>query len=164
MLLGMLGFALVWAVELPFGVLDLWWQSRHHLSSVGYVSYLFGGWYSLGGQFVFLCFALAIVMGLARKLGERWWLVAAPAFVGLALSLRLSARTSRRRTAPQRAVAGVATRLEGRRRRACRSMSKRCATSPRSRTPRRWASGRAGASCSGTRLSTVASAAPSSPS
>jgi STE24 endopeptidase len=85
MLLGMLGFALVWAVELPFGVLDLWWQRRHDLSSVGYVSYLFGGWFALGGQFVFLCFALAIVMGLARRLGERWWIAAAPAFVGLAL-------------------------------------------------------------------------------
>jgi STE24 endopeptidase len=85
MLLGMLGFALVWAVELPFGVLDLWWQRRHHISSVGYASYLFGGWFALGGEFVFLCFALAIVMGFARKLGERWWVAAAPAFVGLAL-------------------------------------------------------------------------------
>jgi STE24 endopeptidase len=85
MLLGMLGFALVWVVELPFGVVDLWWQRRHHLSSVGYVSYLFGDWFSLGGQFVFLCLALAIVMGFARKLGERWWIAAAPVFVGLAL-------------------------------------------------------------------------------
>ena len=47
--------------------------------------YLFGDWFALGGEFVFLCFALAIVMGLARKLGERWWIAAAPAFVGLAL-------------------------------------------------------------------------------
>jgi STE24 endopeptidase len=85
MLLGMLGFALVWVVELPFGVLDLWWQRRHHLSNVGYVSYLFGDWFALGGEFLFLCLALAIVMGFARKLGERWWIVAAPMFVGLAL-------------------------------------------------------------------------------
>jgi STE24 endopeptidase len=85
MLLGMLGFALVWAVELPFGVLDLWWQRRHHLSSVGYVGYLFGDWFALGGKFVFLCFAVAIVMGFARKLGERWWIAAAPVFVGLTL-------------------------------------------------------------------------------
>jgi Zn-dependent protease with chaperone function len=85
MLLGMLGFALVWAVELPFGVLDLWWQRRHHLSSVGYAAYLFGDWFALGGEFLFLCLALAIVMGSARKLGERWWIAAAPVFVGLAL-------------------------------------------------------------------------------
>jgi len=85
MLLGMLGFALVWLVELPFGVLELWWQRRHHLSNVGYATYLFGDWFALGGEFVFLCFALAIVMGFARKLGDRWWIAAAPAFVGLAL-------------------------------------------------------------------------------
>jgi STE24 endopeptidase len=85
MLIGMLGFALVWAVEIPFGVVDLWWQRRHDISRVGYASYLFGDWFALGGQFVFLCFALAVVMGLARRLRRTWWLAAAPVFVGLAL-------------------------------------------------------------------------------
>jgi STE24 endopeptidase len=85
MLLGMLGFALVWAVQLPFGIADLWWQRRHHLTHVGYVTKIFGNWLALGGQFVFLCFALAIVMGLARKLPELWWAAAAPMFIGLAL-------------------------------------------------------------------------------
>jgi STE24 endopeptidase len=113
MLLGMLGFALVWAVELPFGVLDLWWQKRHHLSSVGYVSYLFGGWFSLGGQFVFLCFALAIVMGFARKLGERWWIAAAPAFVGLVLLFAfISPYLTPTHRLHNAALRAVATRLE----------------------------------------------------
>ena len=85
MLLGMLGFALVWAVQLPLSVVDLWWQRRHGLSHVGYADFLFGNWFALGGQFVFLCFALAIVMGFARRLPRTWWLAAAPAFVGLAL-------------------------------------------------------------------------------
>ena len=85
MLLGMLGFALVWAVQLPFGVADLWWQRRHHLTHVGYFSQIFGNWLALGGQFVFLCLALAVVMALARKLPELWWAVAAPVFIGLAL-------------------------------------------------------------------------------
>jgi STE24 endopeptidase len=85
MLLGMLGFALVWAVQLPFGVADLWWQRRHHLTHVGYFTQIFGNWLALGGQFVFLCLALAVVMGLARKLPELWWAVAAPVFIGLAL-------------------------------------------------------------------------------
>jgi STE24 endopeptidase len=85
MLLGMLGFALVWAVQVPLSVVDLWWQRRHGLSRVGYADLLFGNWFALGGQFVFLCVALAIVMGLARRLRRTWWLAAAPAFVGLAL-------------------------------------------------------------------------------
>jgi STE24 endopeptidase len=84
MLLGMLGFAILWLAELPFTVLGLWWQRRHHLTSVGYVESVFGNWLALGGEFLFLCLALLIVMGLARLLGDRWWLPAAPAFVGLA--------------------------------------------------------------------------------
>jgi STE24 endopeptidase len=85
MLLGMLGFALVWVAELPFSVVRLWWQRDHHLSRVGYAEFLFGGWFGLGVEFVFLCLALLIVMGLARLVGDHWWLPGAPVFVGLAL-------------------------------------------------------------------------------
>jgi STE24 endopeptidase len=85
MLLGMIGFALVWAVQVPFDVADLWWQRRHHLSHVGYVTEIFGNWLALGGQFVVLCITLAIVMGLARKLPRLWWAAAAPVFIALTL-------------------------------------------------------------------------------
>jgi Zn-dependent protease with chaperone function len=85
MLLGMLGFALVWLAQVPFTVLDLWWQRRHGLSNVGYATAVLGGWLGLSALFVFLCVALAVVMGLARLFGERWWIPAAPFFVGLAL-------------------------------------------------------------------------------
>jgi len=83
MLLGMIGFALVWISQLPFGFASLWWERRHHLTHVGYVTYAFGNWLALGGQFVFLCLALLIVMGLGRLTGRWWWLPAAPVFVGL---------------------------------------------------------------------------------
>jgi Zn-dependent protease with chaperone function len=85
MLLGMLGFALVWAVQLPFDVAGLWWQRRHHLTHTSYFREIFGNWLALGGQFVFLCVTLAIVMGLARKLPRFWWAAAAPVFIGIAL-------------------------------------------------------------------------------
>jgi hypothetical protein len=84
MLLGMLGFGLLWAAELPFDVLGLWWARRHGLAHTSYWEAIFGGWIALGVEFVFLCAALAIVMGLARGVGERWWILAAPVFVGLA--------------------------------------------------------------------------------
>jgi STE24 endopeptidase len=85
MLLGMLGFAILWLAELPVSVLELWWQRRHDLSRVGYAEYLFGNWFALGGEFAFLSFALLVVMGFARLIGDRWWLLAAPVFVGLAV-------------------------------------------------------------------------------
>jgi STE24 endopeptidase len=85
MLLAMIGFALVWAVHVPFDAADLWWQRRHHLSHVGYFTEIFGNWLALGVQFVVLCITLAIVMGLARKLPGLWWAAAAPVFVALTL-------------------------------------------------------------------------------
>jgi STE24 endopeptidase len=85
MLLGMLGFGLVWAAQLPFAVLDVWWQHRYGIDSLGYLDVTIGNWLALGGTFVFLCVALAIVMGFARLVGDWWWAPAAPCFVGLTL-------------------------------------------------------------------------------
>jgi STE24 endopeptidase len=85
MLLGMIGFALLWLAELPFDVLQLWWAKRHFLVHESYLEAIGGGWLALGGQFVFLCLALGIVMGLAKLVGDWWWLPAVPAFAGLAL-------------------------------------------------------------------------------
>jgi STE24 endopeptidase len=88
MLLGMIGFALVWAAQLPFAVLGVWWRHRYDLSG-SYVQATLGNWFALGVQFVLLCAALAIVMGLARtrRIGDRWWVAAAPVFVGLRILL-----------------------------------------------------------------------------
>jgi len=83
MLLGMLGLAIVWLVGLPFRVASLWWQRRHGLEDVGYLDWLVGDWTLLGAEFVSICVALLIVMGLARRLGERWWLPGAAVFVAI---------------------------------------------------------------------------------
>ena len=85
MLLGMLAFALVWMAQLPFGLADLWWQRRHHISRIDYFSWIVDSWFSLGGVFLFICLAIVIVMGLAGPLPRRWWIVGGPIFVGLAL-------------------------------------------------------------------------------
>ncbi len=84
MLLGMLGFALVWAAQVPFAVLEVWWRHRYGMSG-SYVQATIGNWLALGVGFVFLCAALGIVMGLARRVGNWWWLPAAPVFIGLTL-------------------------------------------------------------------------------
>jgi STE24 endopeptidase len=84
MLLGMIGFALVWAAELPFAVLQVWWRHRYGLSG-SYTAATVTNWFQLGVRFVLLCVALGIAMGLARvrRIGDRWWLPAAPVFTGL---------------------------------------------------------------------------------
>jgi len=85
MLLGMLGLAIVWLVQVPFGLAALWWDRRHDVSDQGYVEWLLEDWWLLGSEFLFISLALLIVMGLAGPLGDRWWLLGAPAFVGLGL-------------------------------------------------------------------------------
>jgi len=84
MLLGMLGFGFVWLAQIPFGLADLWWERRHGVSRVGYVEWVFRDWSQLAGEFAFVCLALLIVMALAGKLRDSWWLPGAAAFVGLA--------------------------------------------------------------------------------
>jgi len=84
MLLGMLGLAIVWLVRLPFRAAAHWWDRRHDLSDLDYLTWLVDDWALLGAEFLSICIALLIVMGLARRLGERWWLPGAAVFVGIA--------------------------------------------------------------------------------
>jgi len=90
MLLGMLGLAIVWLVQLPFAVAALWWDRRHDVSEVGYLEYVFGGWLSLGGTFVAVCLALLIVMALARWLGAWWWIPGVGVFTAIVVLLVFS--------------------------------------------------------------------------
>ena len=84
MLLGMLGLGIVWLVHLPFGLAAQWWTRRNEQSDLGYLDWLFEDWALLGAQFLSVCIALLIVMGLARRLGDNWWLPGAAVFVAIA--------------------------------------------------------------------------------
>jgi STE24 endopeptidase len=84
-LLGMLGFAVVWLAQVPFGLAAVWWERRHHISHQGYVASLLESFFGLGSRFLFIALALAVAMGLARALRRWWWLAAAPLFAALAL-------------------------------------------------------------------------------
>src|SRR6185503_10817828 len=84
MLLGMLGLGFVWLVELPFGIVGLWWERRHHISKQSYLDVILGGWFGLAQTFVSACLAILIAMALAGRFPRHWWLPAAPAFVAIA--------------------------------------------------------------------------------
>jgi len=84
MLLAMLGLAILWLVQLPFGLADLWWQRRHHVSRLGYGDWIVDNWLGLGGEFLFICLAILIVMGLAGVFRNSWWIPGGAVFVALA--------------------------------------------------------------------------------
>ncbi len=83
--LAMMGFALTWFVQVPFEILDNWWERRYGVSNLSYVSVVLGGWLSLGFTFLTLSVAVAIVMAIAGKLKQLWWVAAVPVFVAIAL-------------------------------------------------------------------------------
>ncbi len=85
MMLGMLGFAVLWIADIPFGLAAVWWERRHGISHQGYVASLVESFSALGAKFLFVALALALAMALAGVLRRAWWAVAAPAFAGLAL-------------------------------------------------------------------------------
>jgi STE24 endopeptidase len=85
MLLGMIGLALVWLSQLPFRIAEVWWDRRYEQTDAGYLESLFVNWVELGAEFLFVSLALLIVMALAGRFRQRWWLGAVPAFVGLAV-------------------------------------------------------------------------------
>jgi len=84
MLLGMLGLAIAWIVHLPFAIAAHWWERHWGESDLGYVDWILQDWSLLAAQFLSICIALLIVMGLARRLGDRWWLPGAAVFVAIA--------------------------------------------------------------------------------
>jgi STE24 endopeptidase len=84
MLLGMLGLAIAWLVHVPFSLAAHWWQRRWDQNDLSYLEWLFEDWALLAAQFLSISIALVIVMGLARRLGDRWWLPGAAVFVAIA--------------------------------------------------------------------------------
>ena len=86
-LLGIVGIALVWLAQAPFGLLEVWWARRHDAVDVDYAEWFFGEWGALFGDALFLSAALLLVMVLARFVRSAWWAPASVAVVGLALGL-----------------------------------------------------------------------------
>jgi len=84
MLLAMLGLGLVWLLQLPFGLAEFWWQRRHDVTLASYQEWIVNGWFGLGAEFLFVCLAILIVVGIAQVIGDWWWLPGGAAFVALA--------------------------------------------------------------------------------
>lgn len=85
MMLGMLGFAIVWLSQISFGLVAVWWERRHGVSHQNYVASVLDGFLGLGAEFLFVSFALGLAMGFAALTRRWWWALAAPLFAGLAL-------------------------------------------------------------------------------
>ncbi len=86
--LGLLTFTLVAAITLPFDVVANWWERRHTISRESYASVIFGAWAALLVSSAISFVVLAIVLLLAKRLGRRWWIAAAPALALILLAIQ----------------------------------------------------------------------------
>ena len=87
--LGLGTLVAVWLAGLPFVLAGHWWRRRYDVSDADYATILVDPWLERIGGLVVAGVALALLMLLARRLGDRWWLVGGPAFavVGAAFLL-----------------------------------------------------------------------------
>jgi STE24 endopeptidase len=87
--LGALAALVVFVAQLPFGLATLWWQRRYDIARVGYGQFLLDRLPGLLERAAVLALAAALCVALARRLGRRWWLGAAPVFTALGVALIL---------------------------------------------------------------------------
>jgi STE24 endopeptidase len=88
-ILGVVTFTVVWAVSLPFGVVEAWWRRRHGLSTESYVQTLATAWGTLLTQTLLAFVILAMLLLLAKKMGRHWWIAASALLVALFAALQL---------------------------------------------------------------------------
>jgi STE24 endopeptidase len=88
-IVGAITLTVAWAVTLPFELASTWWQRRYGISKESYGAVIGASWGSLLFEVLVAFVVLAVILGLARKFGSRWWLVAAPVLVGVATALQV---------------------------------------------------------------------------
>jgi len=88
--LGAATLVAVWLARLPFVLAAHWWRRRYGISRADYGTILVDPWLERLGVLAAACVTLALVMLLARRLGDRWWIVGGPAFALLGAAFLLA--------------------------------------------------------------------------
>jgi STE24 endopeptidase len=88
--LGLGTLVAVWLAGIPFVLAGHWWRRRYDVSDAGYATILVDPWLERIGGLAIVGVALALLMLLARRLGDRWWLVGGPAFAAVGAAFLLA--------------------------------------------------------------------------
>ncbi|HEX4526965.1 MAG TPA: M48 family metalloprotease [Gaiellaceae bacterium] len=81
---GMVLLVTLWFVSLPFSLADLWWQHHWGLGPLDIAAWLAAQWSTLGPEAVSAMATIVLLVGLAGRY-RRWWLIAWPVIVAIAV-------------------------------------------------------------------------------
>jgi STE24 endopeptidase len=82
--LAALAVGAAFVARLPFALAIVWWQRHEGIARVGYGQWLLDRLPELVVRAAILAAAAVVIVFVAQRLGRRWWLVGAPAFVAIA--------------------------------------------------------------------------------
>ncbi|HEY6584005.1 MAG TPA: M48 family metalloprotease [Gaiellaceae bacterium] len=88
--LGLATLVAAWLAALPFVLGAHWWRRRYGVSRADYGTILVDPWLERLGSLAAAALAIAGVMLLARRLGDRWWIVGGPAFAAFGTAFLLA--------------------------------------------------------------------------
>jgi STE24 endopeptidase len=88
--LGVATLVAAWLAALPFVLGAHWWRRRYGVSRADYGTILVDPWLERLGSLAAVALAIAGVMLLARRLGDRWWIVGGPAFAAFGAAFLLA--------------------------------------------------------------------------
>jgi STE24 endopeptidase len=88
--LGAATLVAAWLAALPFVLGAHWWRRRYGISRADYGTILVDPWLERLGTLAAACVAIALFVLLARRLGDRWWLVGGPAFAAFGAAFLLA--------------------------------------------------------------------------
>src|SRR5947208_1420174 len=86
---GVLVATVLWAVNLPFGIAASWWSRRHGILQQSWGSIVFSPWGGLLRTTFMTVIVVAVVLLLAKRFAQGWWIPAAAIVLGLAVALQL---------------------------------------------------------------------------
>ena len=88
--LGVATLVAAWLARVPLILVGQWWRRRYGVSDADYSTILLDPWLERLGGLAVAAGAIAVLMWLARRLGDRWWLVGGPAFAAVGAAFVLA--------------------------------------------------------------------------
>jgi STE24 endopeptidase len=82
---GVVVTTVLWAVSLPFDIAAAWWSRRHGISKDSWGSIIFSPWEGLLAKTFATVIVLALLLLLARRFAQSWWIPGAAILFAVAV-------------------------------------------------------------------------------